>query len=157
MAISPAPKPEPRTPRIAKRIARCSQKKLARLNGKLPYSTAKRSEKGVAKKKRTPSEFRRIYGSRERVKWVKTLDCLAEGPYCDGPIHGHHVITGGTGRKADAKFIVPLCEGHHRELHSEGRHTFEADYRVNLIASAADVSAAWIQLCEFRRGGEGRA
>ena len=62
----------------------------------------------IRKKKRTASEYARIYGSRERVAWVKRRSCVACG---DSPSENHHIENGGEGRKANAEpqgFASPL-------------------------------------------------
>lgn len=50
--------------------------------------------------------------------------CIAGKGECDGPVEIHHLLkpfigTRGMGRKADDRNTVPLCSGHHRELHSQ--------------------------------------
>jgi hypothetical protein len=77
--------------------------------------------KPIARKRRKPEEFARIYGSRERVEWVKSLPCLycaALSPFLAAATVGQsqncHTVTGGTGRKAGYETIIPLCAKHHR-------------------------------------------
>ena len=68
-------------------------------------------------KPRTASEYQRIYGSKARVRWIKAHFCCC----CEavtGRNHNHHVVTGGTSRKADADKIVSLCPGCHYLLHT---------------------------------------
>lgn len=102
----------------------------------------KTPRKAIKRKPRTVSEYRRIYGSPARVKWVKKLPCLV----CSrGPCQNAHVTTGGTGRKADARFIVPLCFDHHNEHHG-GAQTFEAKYGLDLLAAAATTASLWNRL-----------
>lgn len=88
----------------------------------------------IKRKPRKPSEYARIYGSRERVAWIKSLPCME----CGGtPCENAHITTGGMGRKAGADTIVPLCPKHHRLQHVKGwsalgngflRHSFAALY-----------------------------
>ncbi len=97
---------------------RLSNKKLASLGGKYPRSTVTAKPKPIRKEKakrkswkRKPSEFKRIYGSKARVEFVKSLACAA----CSvvGYSENAHVLgNGGTGRKADYKTIAPLCGQH---------------------------------------------
>jgi hypothetical protein len=47
------------------------------------------------------------------------------------------------GRKADADTIAPLCNQHHGELHQHGAKTFEAQWGVDLKATAAYIEAKW--------------
>lgn len=105
-----------------------------------------RSTTPPKQKSRKASEFARIYGSKERVTWVKQQPCVvAKNGYvaCYGIIHNHHVKNGGQGRKADARFIVPLCERHHTGLHVCGRQTFESLTNVHLETAAASTELAW--------------
>lgn len=97
----------------------------------------------IAPKKRSASEFARIYGSRARVAWVKTLRCCVHTLGCIGPIDNAHTENGGMGRKADARTIVPLCNHLHRKLHAMGAESFQRVYRVELRAEAARVDALW--------------
>jgi hypothetical protein len=100
--------------------------------------------KPIRRKPRTPSEYARIYGGKARVEWVASLPCVAAHHGCVGPIQGHHIKTDGTSRKADARFIVPLCRFHHDEVH-HGVASFQRKYGVNLAAEAERVDAAWTQ------------
>ena len=82
----------------------------------------KRKTKLVAKtkpkaKKRTASDFARVYGSKARVAWVVAQPCLV----CKGgPCENAHIKSGGVGRKADYTQIVPLCQKCHRLQHQKG-------------------------------------
>jgi hypothetical protein len=101
------------------------------------------------RKPRTRSEFARIYGSKKRVAWVKSLPCAVRDSspisalVCDDRIQNHHITTGGMGRKANADQIIPLCAFHHMILHDMGATEFAARYRVDLKAVAARTEAAW--------------
>jgi hypothetical protein len=91
-------------------------------------------------KKRKPSETLRIYGGEDRLVWVASQPCIICGlRACDNA----HVATGGMGRKADARFIVPLCSPDHRELHQIGVASFEKRYSIDLLQLAAQTEAAW--------------
>lgn len=115
-------------------------------------------------KKRSPEEYARIYGSKERVEWVKALPCVTTwrddwwkfrgdhsngrilyggtGTACKGKGENAHIVSGGTGRKADAELIVPACHHHHAEMH-RGVQTFETRYGVDLPKSAAQIEERW--------------
>jgi hypothetical protein len=82
-------------------------KPLARTPLERGTSELKRS-KPLRPKKRTNAEFARIYGSEERVLWVKSLPCLVCGKL---PSDNHHIVNEGMGRKASYRLIVPLCSG----------------------------------------------
>lgn len=125
-------------------IARISPKKVAANGGKYPSSSISSPRKAVRKSKRKPSEFARIYGSKARVEWVKSLPCSA--PRCGfehWTVEGHHIETGGTGYKADYTKIIPLCSQHHRFLHDIGRESFEARYGFKLETLAAETERLW--------------
>lgn len=89
--------------------------------------------------------FERQYHSRERVRWVRGLDCLV--CFC-GPCDNAHVRTGGMGMKASYVWIVPLCHSCHAELHTAGIRTFEGRYDLDLEDAARMVQEMW----EARRG-----
>ena len=70
---------------------------------------------------RSSAEFARIYGSEDRVRWIASQPCCVCG---STPSEGHHVRSGGTGRKAHHRWIVPLCRPCHIRYHHRGRETF---------------------------------
>jgi hypothetical protein len=101
-----------------------------------------RASKPMRARKRSASEFQRIYGGAERVAWQKAQPCLVIG--CGrGPCEVVHTTSGGTGRKADACHTVSLCAAHHRELHAVGVRTFESLHHLSLAACAAECERAW--------------
>lgn len=118
-------------------LPRFSEKRRAALKGKRVWSTIK-------KKKRSKSEFSRIYGSKERVSWVSWQRCVGCGSSGCGPHHNHHIETDGIGRKASASKIVPLCHACHIEVHAWGRPTFEEEYGIDLEVEAKETHAAWL-------------
>jgi hypothetical protein len=103
---------------------------------------ATKRQKPMAKKSRKPKETARVYGGHRRVEWVNGLGCLI---CLRGPCENAHVKSGGVGRKADAKWIVPLCRDHHAE-HHRGARTFEAKYGVSLLKAAAQIESLWQSL-----------
>jgi hypothetical protein len=98
-------------------------------------------------RRRKAREFQRAYGGAERAAFVAAMACIVgriQGVSdCEGPIENVHVKGGGAGRKADARFNVPGCRGHHRKLHAWGVRRFEEHYGVDLDAEAAAVEEAW--------------
>jgi hypothetical protein len=101
---------------------------------------------------RKPAETERIYGPTARREWVKSQPCAVSGQR--GQIVQAHAKGGGIARKADAEFVLPLLRTLHDELHQHGVKTFEAKYRVNLLALAALTEAKWQHyLQESRNGG----
>jgi hypothetical protein len=110
----------------------------------------------IKAKKRKPSEFARIYGSKERVAWVKAQPCVVCGR---GPCENAHTEVGGIGYKAGYETIVPLCFqtttrrvggitfesiGCHRALHNMGRLSFQFFNRVDLSTLAAETHTRWL-------------
>lgn len=89
---------------------------------------------------RRDAEWKRAYGSEERVRWVQGLPCLACG---SRPSENAHTETGGMGRKADAETIVPLCPDCHRQLHEEGADTWQERTGLDLKADARRIEEAW--------------
>lgn len=77
------------------------------------------------------------------IQWIRGRCCMLAGATCEGRIEAAHVDhAGGKGaalKVADYK-TVPLCQGHHAELH-RGAKTFEAKHRVDLVAAASAFAA----------------
>lgn len=99
--------------------------------------------KPINKARRT-SEFARTYGSKARVAWVKALPCSVM--FCENaPCENAHIANAGAGRKADYRFIVPLCPHHHRLQHTRGWPALGGAWgeRVFREAKAAIVQMAW--------------
>lgn len=91
----------------------------------------------IRRKKRTASAFARIYGSRERVEWVKSLPCVV----CSyGPSENAHTENGGMGRKADYTTIVPLCHAHHMDYDEE---CFPVGVSEWIRSQAAYIEKLW--------------
>lgn len=56
--------------------------------------------------------------NKKYLDWVTTLDCCICGAPADD---AHHIISagqGGMGTKADDLYTLPLCRGHHTEIHN---------------------------------------
>lgn len=109
--------------------------------------------KRTTRRMRTADEFARIYGSRERLAWVKAHPCVFCGRI---PCDNAHVTNGGTGRKADAEFIVPACSDyfdrtlermvtgcHHEMDHGAGKAAMERHHDLDLLEAAAEIDAEW--------------
>ena len=111
---------------------------------KRPPKPLKRSRVKSVNAKRRSREFVRAFGSDERVAWVRALDCFVSySVACGGPIENAHTESGGAGRRADARFIVPLCRKHHRQLHELGADTFGRAYKVDIRFAASRIEEAW--------------
>lgn len=101
---------------------------------------------------RSAEDFNRIYGSKERAEWVKTLPCFAislaargfnVGP-CSGEIVNMHTATGGMSYKAGFETIAPGCDGHHKKF---GNYDPPFDTKTvrNMVKDvAARTQANWI-------------
>jgi hypothetical protein len=86
--------------------------------------------------KRTP-----IRRGKPLPRATKPLDRSTRG--CAGPCENAHVKTGGAGRKADARWIVPLCRPHHAEIHQHGQRSFEVRHDIDLAFWASIIDARW--------------
>ena len=109
--------------------------------------------KGVKRKNepRRSAEFIRCYESEARVAWVKRQPSVVSG---DRPCENAHIRTGGTGRKADAEWIVPLTPAEHRHLHAVGAKTFEAETGISLYLAAQHTQREWSRVLSGTSGGQ---
>jgi hypothetical protein len=87
----------------------------------VPQRSAARSPrtKGVDKSALTLLEPRWVR-DREHLRSVAQKACLVCGRKPSDPHHLRFAQTRGMGQKVSDEFIVPLCRGHHRELHRSG-------------------------------------
>lgn len=104
--------------------------------------------------RRKKKEFARSYGSVDRVVWMASHGCLFATEsfaalrlhlgQCLGPIDNAHLVTGGMGRKADAKHILPMCRLHHHEFDTHAGLLFsDPAFRSELIPVALMFDAEW--------------
>ena len=86
-------------------------------------------------------EWKRVYESEERVRWVTRQRCV----FCeDGPCENAHITNGGFGRKADARYIIPACHRCHGELdRGMGKRAMERKYMVSLRELARLTNDHW--------------
>ena len=96
------------------------------------------------------AEFIRVWDSEEFRQYTERSPSVVSGK---GPCVGHHVRPNpdppaGTGRKPDAKWVVPLTELEHSELHTIGQKTFERKYQVFLAAEALAHWSRWLDVSE---------
>lgn len=101
-------------------------------------------------RKRQAANHNRAYGCEHRLDWIRHQPCSVCGR---SPCDNAHTESGGTGRKADAKTVIPLCSGAkgcHRELHQVGVATFELEHRIRLKSVAVNVEATWqrVRTCD---------
>lgn len=120
MTFSPAPKPAPSALKAPKRIP--------------------------ARGKKFDEKWRHHYCSEDRVEWVKNLPCIACQRLTNGESVNAHIEPGGMGTKAHYTKIVPLCDGHHKELdEGDGREAFEQKYGFDLDIFAEAVEILWLR------------
>ena len=84
---------------------------------------------------RNPARLKRLreaqYGP--HADRIRSLPCLI-GRDCHGTVEAAHVRSRGAGGKSSD--LVPLCRGHHRELHDHGVRTWQCRYLIDLKAEA---------------------
>jgi hypothetical protein len=108
-----------------------------------PTEPRKRSRaKGIDKAALTLPEPRRIR-DRDHVRYVASQPCLVCGR---SPSDAHHLRfaqSRALGRKVSDEFVVPLCRGHHREVHRHGDEV--AWWQKVGIESTAMARALWLE------------
>jgi hypothetical protein len=112
----------------AKHVEDCFKRKLAEfenteLRGGRHKARMRKSngpsERRVDKSELTHPEPRRLR-DREHVRFVTKQPCLICGRTPSDPHHLRFSQPRALGRKASDEFTVPLCRGHHREVHRCG-------------------------------------
>jgi hypothetical protein len=98
--------------------------------------------KGVDKATLTLPEPRRIR-DREHVRYVAQQPCLVCGRSPSDPHHLRFAQSRALGRKVSDEFTVPLCRGHHRELHRHGDEA--AWWRRSRIDPGAAARTLWLK------------
>jgi hypothetical protein len=99
-----------------------STEQLVRADHASRRSTRRKSQRQVDKSQLALPVARRIR-DREHVKSVAKQPCLVCGRR---PADAHHLRFAQSptlGRKVSDEFAVPLCRGHHREVHRQGDET----------------------------------
>ncbi len=61
----------------------------------------------------------KAFRSAKYLKWVKSLPCCICGSPADDAHHLIGVGLGGMGMTAPDSMAIPVCRGHHREIHAE--------------------------------------
>ena len=77
------------------------------------------------------------------MRFVAKQPCLICGRIPSDPHHLRFVQRQALGRKVSDEFTVPLCRGHHRELHRRGDEA--AWWQKVGIDPAASARALWLQ------------
>jgi len=80
---------------------------------------------------------------REHVRFVAKQSCLICGRTPSDPHHLRFVQRQALGRKVSDEYTVPLCRGHHRELHRRGDEG--AWWQKANIDPVASARALWLQ------------
>jgi hypothetical protein len=80
---------------------------------------------------------------REHVRFVAKQSCLICGRTPSDPHHLRFVQRQALGRKVSDEYTVPLCRGHHRELHRRGDEA--AWWQKAGIDPVASARALWLQ------------
>ena len=104
-------------------------------------------------RKRKASEWKRAYGSKARVRWLKAQPCAADGRM---PCDVAHISSGGAGRKADHDQTIPLCSGIngcHAKQHQSGWMSIGLTEEGRRRA-AENTELAWVASQQAREGGE---
>jgi len=107
------------------------------------HPSKKRQRSSVIDKSVLPlSEPRRVR-DREHVRYVAQQSCLICGRRPSDAHHLRFAQSRALGRKASDEFTVPLCRGHHREVH---RSTDEAKWWEKAgIDPILNARALWLQ------------
>jgi hypothetical protein len=88
------------------------------------------------------SEPRRVR-DREHVKYVAKQSCLVCGRKPCDPHHLRFAQSRALGRKVSDEFTVPLCRGHHREVHRHGDEA--AWWNKSAIDPMVAARSLWIE------------
>jgi len=76
-----------------------------------------------------PKAIREV--DKKHLSRIRKLPCIVKNSECFGSIVAHHTDSVGSGGSdLDA---VPICVGHHTELHFIGRDTFQEKYGINFV------------------------
>jgi hypothetical protein len=98
--------------------------------------------KGIDKAALTLPETRRVR-DRNHVRDVAKQPCLVCGRQPSDAHHLRFAQSRALGRKVSDEFVVPLCRGHHREVHRHGDE--QAWWRTAGIDPTAAARALWLK------------
>ncbi len=107
---------------FAATIAKIGTSSVQEVQAHLPASgesSEAPSRSGIAKSELSFPEPRRIR-DREHVRSVAEKPCLVCGRRPSDPHHLRFAQSRALSRKVSDEFVVPLCRGHHREVHRSG-------------------------------------
>ena len=106
----------------------------------VPKATHRRQPSKVEQEK-----FEREFGSKERVEWTQQQPSVASGkrPCVNAHVDPGVGLPSGTGRRGDYRWIVPVTEEEHTEMHAHGEKTFQARYGIYLPGKAREHQERW--------------
>ena len=107
-----------------------------------PRQRSKPTEPGIDKSVLTLAEPRRLR-DRNHLKHVAKQPCLVCGRAPSDPHHLRFAQNSALGRKVSDEFTVPLCRGHHREVHRGGDEA--AWWNAAAINPIATARALWLE------------
>jgi hypothetical protein len=114
---------------------------------KTPQPKRRARQKGIDKTTLSLAEPRRVR-DRDHVRYVATHPCLVCGRQPSDAHHLRFAQSRALGRKVSDEFTVPLCRGHHREVH---RHGDEGAWWQNLgIDAPAAAREFWLRTHPLR-------
>jgi hypothetical protein len=134
-------------PADARRVECAFQATLEKLSVSTSDAVSRRAErsprsKGVDKSALTLAEPRRVR-NREHLRSVALKACLVCGRQPSDPHHLRFAQSSAMGQKVSDEFTVPLCRGHHRELHRFGDEA--AWWNCQGIDPAPAARALWLK------------
>jgi hypothetical protein len=122
------------------------------LRGRYPVATATRlRSRSIDKSVLTLPEPRRVR-DRDHVKYVARQACLICGRRPSDAHHLRFVQHPALGRKVSDEFTVPLCRGHHREVHRGGDEA--AWWSKTGVDPTSAARAFWLQTHPLRATSE---
>jgi hypothetical protein len=129
--------------RFQRKLAECEPIQVVgkRPRGR-PRKSIKPSEQPIDKSELNHPEPRRLR-DREHLRFVMQQPCLICGRTPSDPHHLRFSQPRALGRKVSDEFTIPLCRGHHREVHRCGDETaWWARARIN---PAPTARALWLK------------
>jgi hypothetical protein len=108
--------------------------------------------KGIDKSTLLLAEPRRVR-DREHVRHVTKQPCLICGRSPSDPHHLRFAQTRALGRKVSDEFTVPLCRGHHREVHRCGDEA--AWWQKATLDPTVAARALWLETHPMATGPDG--
>jgi hypothetical protein len=130
---------------FAATIAKIGTSSVQEMQAHLPASgesSEAPSRSGIAKSELSFPEPRRIR-DREHVRSVAEKPCLVCGRRPSDPHHLRFAQSRALSRKVSDEFVVPLCRGHHRDVHHSGDEA--AWWRRRGVDALGVARALWLE------------